>query len=158
MRLMWLWVLLYALGIGLILFIIGLFTALCCGEVETPSGIVITQNGTAYDIWLIAAMVAFIAPVCGFLVFIPGTILLLIRRKFSAGRVVSLIGIGLYHLAALGVVLAGAMQSAMSVGSPWDIVIAIAIYILVMAVIVALPAFFIIRKFRRLQEAETIET
>jgi uncharacterized membrane protein len=73
-------------------------------------------------------------------------ILLLIRRTVAAGRVVSVVGIGLYHVAALGVVAATSVMWVMS-GFGSNIILVYAI----VAVMVVLPGVFIFRRLRRAQ-------
>ena len=133
MRRMWLWVLLYAILVGFILFFAGFFVGLYLG-MSPPRGI-------AYDIGQIASMGSISAVFTGFVVFIAGFVLLLRRGKFSVGRLVSLIGIWVYYIAALGVVLAVAMSE----DPPWAIVV----FTLAIAVLVGLPGFFITRTLRR---------
>jgi hypothetical protein len=82
----------------------------------------------------------------GFLALVTGMILLLVRAKSVAGRVVTLVGIGLYHVAALGVVTATAVVWLLHGFGP-EIVIVFAI----IAVLVVLPAVFIFRILRRAQ-------
>jgi hypothetical protein len=140
---MWLWVLLYAIGAGFILLVCAFFTVLLPGHYLV--------SVIASKIWYISFMIALIALMCGFWVLIAGFVLLLIRSKFSAGRVVSLIGMWVYYIAALGFFLAAAMSE----GKFWE---NIGFAFAIVVVPVFLPGFFIMRKFRRLQKAENIET
>ena len=148
MRLMWLWVFLYATGIGLMLFFLAF--AIWWGlDMNPPIGI-------AYDIGQIAAKVGFFAPMGGFLALIAGMVFLLIRRTVAAGRVVTLIGLGFYYVAALGVVVAGTMSELspsreFSAGGT-------AFIVFLVAVPVGLPAFFMTRTLRRAIKAEKGET
>jgi hypothetical protein len=146
MRFMALWVLLYAIGVGIMLVVIafGIGWSL---DMHPPIGI-------AYDIGSNAAWVGLLTPVAGFLVCLAGMILLLIRRTVAAGRVVSLIGLGLYYVAALAVILEVGIYAFTRPGSPWGLVG----YIVLIAVVVGLPAFFITRTLLRAQKAEKGES
>jgi len=148
MRLMWLWVLLYALGIGFLLVFLSLAMSLNLA-MHPPSGI-------AYDIGGIAVVVGLLTPAVGFLVCLAGIILLLIRRTVAAGRVVSLIGLGFYYAAASAVVAAAVIPELLSPSgnSLWNIVG----LTLCFAVPVGLPGFFMTRTLRRAIKAEKIET
>jgi hypothetical protein len=137
---MWLWVLLYALVVGTVLLNVGTGIKYCLVEVQ--------PHDTAYDIQQLASTVCIWALVVSFLVFFVGIIVLLVRSTSAAGRVVSLIGMGFYYVAASGIVLAVAISG----GWPSEILV----FILAIAVVVGLPGFFITRKFRQLQEAEYI--
>ena len=148
MRLMWLWIILYALGIGWLLVYLAFGIAWGLG-MNPPSGI-------ASDIVNIAGGVGLLTPMAGFLVCFAGMIFLLIRRTVAAGRVVSLIGLGFYYVAALGVVVAGTMPDLspsreFSAGGT-------AFFVFLLAVPVGLPAFFITRTLIRAQKAESIES
>jgi hypothetical protein len=140
MRLMWLWVLIYAFGAGFILTVWLLFTGL--GSGHYPVSDVFSK------IWEISFIIAITALFCGFWVLTAGWILLLIPRKFSAGRVVSLTGIGLYYLAVLGHILAGITSGDPTFGG---------VNAGFLVALIGLPGFFIIRQSRRLQ-AGSIET
>jgi hypothetical protein len=136
MRLMWLWVLLYGLVVGAALFGLGL--ALTLGFAFGYSG------GTGGDVGGFGSGLALFTSAGGFLALVAGMILLLIRRTVAAGRVVSVVGIGLYHVAALGVVVATAVVWLLhGFGSEIAVVFAI------IAVLVVLPAVFMFRRLRR---------
>ena len=137
MRLMWLWVLLYALGAGFILAVWILVTGLGTGHHPV--------SDIASKIGAISFMVALIATLCGFWVLIAGWILLLIRRKFSAGRVVSLIGIGLYYLSALGHILADTTVGNPAFGG---------VNAVFLVAFIGVPGFFITRTLLRAIKAE----
>ena len=147
MRLMWLWILLYALGIGYLLVFLAFGIGWGVG-MDPPSGI-------AYDIGNIACYVGLLTPIAGFLVCFAGMILLLIRRTVAVGRVVSLIGLGFYYVAASAVVLEFSMgmlpPNEFSTG--WLIG-----FIAFLAVVVGLPGFFMTRTLRRAIKAEKGET
>ena len=143
MRLMWLWVFLYAVIVGLILLILGAFAA---------SG----PTGAVTGIRKVVGSVCGYVTLGGFLVCFAGMIFLLIRRTVAAGRVVSLIGLGFYYVAALGVVVAGTMSELspsreFSAGGT-------AFIVFLVAVPVGLPAFFMTRTLRRAIKAEKGET
>jgi hypothetical protein len=142
MRRMWLWVLLYALGIGITLFSIGFIFFIIY--------VVSSAGGTAYDNGVNAGIGSIFVTIVGFLALIAGMVFLLIQRTVAAGRVVTLIGLGFYYVAALGVVLAMAMAG----GNFWeDIGFGLAIII----VPVGLPGFFITRTLLRAIKAERSE-
>jgi hypothetical protein len=82
----------------------------------------------------------------GAVVLLAGFILLLIPSKFSAGRVLSVIGICLYYVAALGIILATSIYG-YRYWETWEIVV----FIIATAVCVGLPGFLITRKLNRLQ-------
>jgi hypothetical protein len=141
MRLMWLWVLLYAIVIGLALFCWGIanFWGLSEGTYH-PQGI-------ALDIGQSASFGSIFTTIAGFAVLFAGFILLLIPSKFSAGRVVSVIGICFYYIAALAVVLAASIDWAsrdFRLNSPF-------LPALLTAAVVFFLGFLIMRKLRRLQ-------
>ena len=138
MRFMWFWVLLYGLVAGVVLFFLGL--ALVLGFAFGYSG------GTGGDIGEFGSGLALFTSVGGFLALITGMILLLVRAKSGAGRVVSLVGIGLYHVAALGVVMATSVIWVLRGFVP-EITIVFAI----VAVFVVMPGVFIALKLRRVQ-------
>jgi hypothetical protein len=138
MRLMWLWVLLYGLVAGAVLFLLGL--ALTLGFAFGYSG------GAGGDIGGFGSELALFTSAGGFVVLIAGMILLLIRRTVTAGRVVSMVGIGLYHVAALGVVTASAVVWVLRGFDSYVIIV----YALV-AMVVVLPAVFMFRSLRRAQ-------
>jgi hypothetical protein len=144
MRLIPLWVILYAIILGPALSIPGFWLF-----VEFAFSY---SNRIAWDVGQIASIVSILLVMAGFWVLFSGFVLLLKSGKFSSGRVVSLIGIWAYYIAALGVVLAGAMYGYQRLET-WEIVI-----IPASAVCVFLLGFFIMRKFRCLQEAESIKT
>jgi len=149
MRLMWLWVLLYALGAGFIMPITGFIIMLGLSEVAHPSIIAIDIIGG------IGFGLAFLAAMGGFWVLIAGIISLLKRGRFAKGRVVSLIGIRIYYVGAFGIVLASSVFwffCDFSLECFW------VLYYYFIAAVVILPGFFIMRKFRRLQKAEKGET
>jgi hypothetical protein len=144
MRFMWLWVLLYALVVGFLLAFLG-FTMGFSLATNNPGGIFLA-------IGIIANIVCIFAVMVGFLVFIAGFILLLIRGKFAKGRVLSLIGIGFYYVAALGLILQ--VYTSPLWGLLWEIVVTI----IAIVVFVGLPGFFITRSLRQAQKMENIET
>jgi hypothetical protein len=147
MRRMWLWVLIYAFGVGFMLFFLAFGTGWQL-DMHPPSGI-------AYDIGQIAMWVGFWTPMGGFLVCLAGMVLLLIRRTVAAGRVVSLIGLGCYYVAALAVVITIVMgMLPPNEFSPGRLVS----YIAFIAVPVGLPAFFMTRTLLRAIKAERGET
>jgi hypothetical protein len=138
MRLMWLWVLLYTIVAG--------FMLLLMGFIFTFGFALAYFHGTASNIGQGASSVALFAPMIGVLVLIAGVILLLIRGKFSAGRIVSLVGTGIYYFSLLALVLAAIIFIILS-GSPswWRD----AVFTLATAVVVGLPGFFITRALSR---------
>jgi len=138
MRFMWLWVLFYGLVAGVVLFFLGL--ALTLGFAFGYSG------GTGGDVGGLGSGLAMFTSAGGFLALITGMILLLVRGKSGAGRVVSLVGIGLYHVAALGVVVATAVIWLLHGFTPQVIYV----YVII-AVLVVLPAVFMFRRLRRAQ-------
>ena len=138
MRLMWLWLLLYGIVLGLVLFFLGL--ALGLGFAFSYSG------GTGGNIGELGSRMALFASMGGFLALIVGAILFIIHAKSVAGRVVSLIGIGLYHIAALGVVLATSAIWVLRGFAP-EVIYVYAI----VAVFVVLPGVLIARRLRRAQ-------
>jgi len=138
MRLMWLWVLLYGLVVGVALFGLGL--ALTLGFAFGYSG------GAGGDVGGFGSGLALFTSAGGFVALITGMILLIIRRTVAAGRVVSLVGIGLYHVAALGVVTATSVVWVMS-GFGSGVILVYAI----VAFLVVLPAVFMFRRLRRAQ-------
>ena len=144
MRLMWLWVLLYAvvIGLGLGLMGFGMAMASAIGSASNPDVV----------IGVPPALACIFLTMVGFLALIAGMIFLLIRRTVAAGRVVSLIGLGFYYIAALGLILSALIAIPWS--PPWEIVV----LILAVAVPVGLPAFFITRTLIRAQKAERGET
>jgi len=148
MRRMWLWVLLYALGAGLILFVMGFGIALGLGEIMRPSVV------TADIVASIGCGLAFFAALSGFWVLFAGMVLLLNRGKFAKGRKISLIGIWFYFVGAFGIVLA---SSVVWFFCAFSLECLAALLYYSIAAVVILPGFFILRKFRRLQEAENIE-
>lgn len=135
MRLMWLWVLLYGIAAGLALFLLGL--ALTLGFAFGYSG------GTGGDVGGFGSGLAMFASMGGFVALVAGAIFLLFRAKSVAGRVLSLVGIGLYHVAALGVVTATAVVWLLRGFGP-EIVYVFAIVVL----LVVLPAVFMFRRLR----------
>ncbi len=138
MRLTWLWVLLYALGAGFMLLLMGF---------RYSFGFALAYfHGTASDIGQSASSVALFAPMLGILVLIAGFILLLIRGKFSAGRILSLVGTSVYYVAALGVIVAAAIFITLTRNPSWWVD---ALFTLATVVIVGLPGFFITRALRR---------
>jgi hypothetical protein len=151
MRRMWLWVLLYAIGAGIIMLVMGLFMGLGFDEGLHPTA----TSVFAFDIGEIALLVGMCAPLVGFWVFVVGIIFLLIRGKSGVGRVVSLIGIGFYYVAALGIVLTASMLWVLCGSSP-DCFLYLIVFAIVAACIV-LPGIYITRKFRQLQEVEDIK-
>ena len=136
MRLMWLWVLLYGVVAGLALFLLGL--ALTLGFAFGYSG------GTGGDVGGFGSGLALFTSAGGFLALVTGMILLLVRRKSVAGRVVSLVGIGLYHVAALGVVVAASVVWLLHGFGP-----EIAVVFAIIALLVVLPGVFMVRRLRR---------
>ena len=138
MRFMWLWVLFYGLVAGVVLFLLGL--ALTLGFAFGYSG------GSGGDVGGLGSGLALFTSAGGFLALITGMILLLVRGKSGAGRVVSLVGIGLYHVAALGVVVATAVIWLLHGFSPQVIYV-----YAIIAVFVILPAVFMARRLRRAQ-------
>jgi hypothetical protein len=138
MRYMWLWVLLYAIVLGLVLFGLGL--ALTLGFAFGYSG------GAGGDVGGFGGGLALYTSMGGFLALIVGAILFIIHAKSVTGRVLSLVGIGLYHVAALGVVVAASVVWLLHGFGP-EIVIVFAI----VAVVVVLPGVFMFRRLRRLQ-------
>jgi len=138
MRLMWLWALLYGIVAGPVLFLMGL--ALVLGFAFGYSG------GTGGDVGGFGSGLALFTATGGFLALITGMILLLVRRKSAVGRVVSLVGIGLYHVAALGVVVATAVIWLLHGFTPQVIYV-----YAIIAVFVILPAVFMFRRLRRAQ-------
>jgi hypothetical protein len=138
MRLMWLWVLLYTIVAGFMLLLMGF---------RFTFGFALSYfHGTAADIGQGASSVALIAPMIGILVLIAGVILLLIRGKFSVGRMVSLVGTGIYYFSFLALVLAAIIFIILSNSPSWwrD-----AVFTFAAAVFVGLPGFFITRAFKR---------
>jgi nitrate reductase gamma subunit len=138
MRLMWLWVLLYALGAGFMLLLMGFIFTL---------GFALSYfHGIAADVGQGASSVALIAPMVGVLVLIAGFILLLIRGKFQAGRMVSLVGTYIYYFALLALIVAAIIFMILT-GSPswWQH----AAFTAATVVIVVLPGFFITRELIR---------
>ena len=144
MRLMWLWVFLYAVIVGLILLILGAFAA---------SG----PTGAVTGIRKVVGSVCGYVTLGGFLVCFAGMIFLLIRRTVAAGRVVSLIGLGFYYIAAFGIFLAAFMSQDSSFEIPNMLWLNIP-FMIFFAVVVGLPAFFITRTLIRAQKAERGET
>jgi len=138
MRFMWLWVLLYGIVAGAALFFLGL--ALVLGFAFGYSG------GTGGDIGGFGSELALFTSTGGFLALIAGMILLLVRRKSALGRVLSLVGIGLYHVAALGVVVAASVVWLLRGFGP-EVIYVYAI----VAFLVVLPAVFMFRRLRRAQ-------
>jgi len=138
MRFMWLWVLFYGLVAGVVLFLLGL--ALTLGFAFGYSG------GSGGDVGGLGSGLALFTSAGGFLALITGMILLLVRGKSGAGRVVSLVGIGLYHVAALGVVVATAVVWLLHGFTPPVIYV-----YAVVAVWVVLPGVFMFRRLRRAQ-------
>jgi hypothetical protein len=138
MRLMWLWVLLYGIVAGVVLFGLGL--ALTLGFAFGYSG------GAGGDIGGFGSGLALFTSAGGFAALVTGMILLLVRCTAAAGRVVSMVGLGLYHLAALGVVTATSIVWVMS-GFGQAVVLVFAI----VALLVVLPAVFMFRRLRRAQ-------
>ncbi len=136
MRLMWLWVLLYGIVVGLALFLLGL--ALTLGFAFGYSG------GTGGDIGELGSGLAMFTSMGGFVALVTGAILLLLRAKSVAGRVLSLVGIGLYHVAALGVVVATSVVWLLH-GFGTEVIFVFAI----VALLVVLPAVFMFRRLRR---------
>jgi hypothetical protein len=143
MRRIWLWVLLYAIvvGFGLVLGGVGMAMGSAMGTVSNPDTI----------IGIFPAFVCILATIVGFLALIAGMIFLLIRRTVAAGRVVPLIGLGFYYVAALGLILSALIAIPWS--PPWEIVV----LILAVAVPVGLPGFFITRTLLRAIKAERSE-
>jgi hypothetical protein len=133
MRRMWLWVLLYALVIGILLFVMGI--VISTGYTYSH------PTSVSANIAKTACLITIIATVGGFFGFLVGFISLLVHGKAVASLVAVLIGIGLYHVAAAGVVVAAAI----SWKSPW----ATLILIVITAVVASLPGFFIARSLRR---------
>jgi drug/metabolite transporter (DMT)-like permease len=144
MQRMWLWVLLYAIGAGSILLVSGFLTPLGLGEIR-PSTIASDIVGG------IGCGLAFFAALVGFWILFAGMILLLNRSKFAKGRKISLIGIWFYFVGAFGIALAGSVFWFYCDFSPGCL--SILLYYVIAAVVI-LPGFFIMRKLRRLQEAE----
>ena len=124
---------------------------------------ILLPSGPDYTIMgLFVAFACIFATMAGFAALITGMILLLVRRTVTAGRLTSLIGMGFYHLAALGLILATSIGISANMdnsgGSQWDIVVFIPLAILAGAVTIFLPAFFIDRTLIRAQKAENVET
>jgi hypothetical protein len=146
MRRMWLWVLIYALGAGFILFLMILVCGLGTDVVPVRS----VPSFISPDIINPLLYVGISAPSIGFWVLITAMILLLIRRTIAAGRIVSLIGLGMYYLAGLSLVLSAIFEEYL----PLELVV----FILVMAVVIGVPGFFITRTLLRAIKAEKSET
>ena len=148
MRFMWLWVLLYALGAGLIMPITGFIIMLGLSEVAHPSiPTVDIVGGIGFGL-------AFFAALGGFWVLFAGMILLLNRSKFAKGRKLSLTGIWIYYVGAFGIVLASSVFwffGDFSLEHFW------VLFYYFIAAVVILPGFFITRTLRRAQKAENIE-
>jgi len=138
MRFMWLWVLLYGIVVGLALFLLGL--ALTLGFAFGYSG------GTGGDIGGFGSGLALFTSMGGFLALVTGAILFIIHARSIAGRVLSLVGIGLYHVAALGVVMATVVVWLLHGFGP-EVVYVFAI----VALLVVLPGVFMFRRLRRAQ-------
>jgi hypothetical protein len=138
MRYMWLWVLLYAIVLGLVLFGLGL--ALTLGFAFGYSG------GAGGDVGGFGGGLALYTSMGGFLALIVGAILFIIHAKSVTGRVLSLVGIGLYHVAALGVVVAASVVWLLHGFGP-----EIAVVFAIVALLVVLPGVFIFRRLRRAQ-------
>jgi hypothetical protein len=141
MRLMWLWVLLYAIVLGLILLILGLFA---------ESG----PEGGVTGIRVIVGLVSVVAALGGLVVGIMGGIFLA-RGTVAQGKAVSLFGIWLYYIAAFGIILASFMSENSSFGTPTVEIVVLTIFV---AVFVGLPGFFLMRTLQRAQKAEKGET
>ena len=133
MRLTWLWVLLYGVILGLVLFFLGLSLGL--GFAFNLMG------GTTGDIGGFSSELALFATMGGFVALIVGAILFIIHSKSVLGRVLSLIGIGLYHVAALGVVMAASVIWVERGFSP----VVVYVYAAV-AVLVVLPGVLMFRR------------
>lgn len=138
MRLMWLWVLLYALVIGFLLFIVGIVLEIGY-DYSHPSSV-------SANIAKTACLITILMTVGGFFAFLVGIISLLVHGKVVASLVATLTGIGFYHVAAAGVIV----TAAISWEPPWETLVLIA----VTAVIASLPAFFIARTLRQAQKVE----
>jgi hypothetical protein len=138
MRLMWLWLLLYGIVLGLVLFFLGL--ALGLGFAFSYSG------GTGGNIGELGSRLALFTSMGGFLALVTGAILFIIHARSVAGRVLSLVGIGLYHVAALGVVMATVVVWLLHGFGP-EVVYVFAI----VALLVVLPGVFMFRRLRRAQ-------
>jgi len=102
------------------------------------------SGGTGGDIGGFGSGLALYTSMGGFLALIVGAILFIIHAKSVTGRVLSLVGIGLYHVAALGVVIAASVVWLLNgFGSEIAVVFAI------IAVVVVLPGVFLFRRLRR---------
>ena len=112
------------------------------------------MTGIADDIGEVTAHLILFGVLIGFLVCLAGMILLLIRHTVAVGRLISLIGLGFYYLAAIGDVLCYSLYITEQRITPQDIVIST----LITAVVVGLPAFFMTRTLIRAQKAESIES
>lgn len=145
MRLMWLWVLIYALGAGFILLGMWLFGGLASESVPVRSvPISISRDIIGPVYWYVGLSVL---PI-GFFVLIAAMILL--RHTVAVGRIVSLIGLGMYYLVGLLSVL----SSIFSEYLPLEFIVPI----LIMAVVIGLPGFFMTRTLLRAIKAEKGET
>jgi hypothetical protein len=136
MRLMWLWVLIYGIALGLVLFFLGL--SLTVGFAFSYAG------GTAGDVGAFGSGLTLFAVMGGFVALIAGVILFIINARSAAGRIVSLVGIALYHVAALGVIMAVSAIWVLRGFSPQVVYV----YAIV-AFLVVLPAVFMVRRLKR---------
>jgi hypothetical protein len=138
MRFMWLWVLLYALGAGFMLLLMGFIFTL---------GFALSYfHGIAADVGQGAGSVALVAPMVGVLVLIAGFILLLLSGKFQAGRIVSLVGTYVYYFSLLALIVAAVIYIILSASPHWW---QHAAFTAATVVIVVLPGFFITRELIR---------
>jgi hypothetical protein len=133
---MWLWVLLYAIVLGPVLFGLGL--ALTLGFAFGYS------SGIGSDIGGLGSGLALYTSMGGFLALVAGAILFIIHAKSVAGRWVSMVGIGLYQVAALGVVMAVSVVWLLHGFGP-----EIAVVLAIVALLVVLPGVFMFQRLRR---------
>ena len=136
MRLIWLWVLLYGVILGPVLFFLGLTLSL---------GFAFGYSGdVSGDVGGFGSGLALFTVMGGFVALVTGAMLFIIHAKSAAGRVASLIGIGLYHFAALGLMVAASIVWALRGFDPAVVYVYAAVALLVVP-----PGVFLFRKLWR---------
>jgi hypothetical protein len=131
------WLVIYTIGAGFILLFCLFYTGLVTINPYNP------VSDFVEIILQIAGVVIIFTPIAGFFTLIVGIILLANRGKFSAGRIVSQIGIWFYFTGAVGITLAGFMHITLDL--VW-------FNLIFLGALVGLPGLILMWKLRHLQE------
>jgi len=127
MRITGIWILVYGIMAGIVMFFMVMIAA-----IGWPGA-----GSVAYDIFEIASQVSLGAVIVGFLPMLIGGTLILSSHQ-GLGKKVSLVGSGLYLIAAVGVII---FSSLVEEGAYIGVAIGVVVFIVV-------PGIFIIKKLR----------